>query len=210
MATGDSANAAMVGQIGDSVQTSSLEMSPGASSESTLETAQRTRHPIQSDAEARATIFAPRGDDGASVTATGISREFSEERFEGNDRGRAILLPIQQDSPVVPRLRSRSPTPVAERTEQQVNNRSSEHASQSMQMASSRQSGRSTPKGGGNAESSFRIVGGADERLEQELRKTVGLSASPGSRSNCSATELPPGTPEHFDITSRPSRYTHF
>ena len=49
MATGGSANAAMVGQTVDSVQASSLEMSPGASSESTLETAQRTSQSIQSE-----------------------------------------------------------------------------------------------------------------------------------------------------------------
>ena len=95
VATGGSANAAMVGQIVDSAQTSSLEQSPGASSESMLETARRTGHTIQSDAEARAPTFAPNGVNGASVTAPAIEREISDEGFTGDDRGTAILLPIQ-------------------------------------------------------------------------------------------------------------------
>ena len=106
------------------------------------ERARRTNQTIQSDAAARASNGAPSGESGAGVTAT--AREFSEERFDGNDRGSPILLPVKEESTVVPKNRSRSPTPVAER--ELASGRSSEHAFQSVQSAPSRYSGRSTPK----------------------------------------------------------------
>ncbi len=200
LATGGSANAAMVGQIVDSVQTSSLEQSPGAPSESMLETVQRTSQPIQSDAAARASTFAPSGVNGTGVTATAVSREISYERFDGNDRGNPVLLPIQAKSTVVPKPRSRSPTPVAARVGQQEGGRSSGPGTPGSQIIASRQSGRSTPKGGGKGENSFRVVGGADEKLQAGLFKMQRLSASPGNRSDCSIVDMPPGTPERFDI----------
>jgi hypothetical protein len=199
-ATGGSANAAMAGQVVESGQTSSLGHSPGESSESMPEQARRAYQPIQSDAAARASASAPSGANVVGVTATG--RDFSDEGVSGSDRGNPILLPVNEESTVVPKPRSRSPTPKAER--ESASGRSSEHAQQSLQSAPKRHSGRSTPKGAERGENS-RPPLSADERLAQELYK-LGTASSPGSRSLCSAAEVPPGTPELFDLNTSVAR----
>ncbi len=196
LATGGSANAAMAGHVVVSGQTSSLGHSPGESSDSLPEQSWRANQTIQSDAAARASDSAPGGANVVGVTATG--RDFSDERIKGSDRGNPILLPVNAESTVVPKPRSRSPTPKSER--ESASGRSSEHAQQSLQLAPKRHSGRSTPKGAERGENS-RPPLSADERLENELHR-LGAASSPGSRSLCSAAEVPPGTPELFDINT--------
>ncbi len=151
MATGGSTNVAMVGQIAVSDQASSVEQFPVPSSESALETVQRTGTPT-AVAEAQAPAAVPNGEFGAHAVATAIPRKVSDERSDGGDRGLAVLLPCQGEALVVPKPRSRSPTPKSEK--ESASGRSSEHAHQSLQSAPKRHSGRSTPKGAERGENS--------------------------------------------------------
>ena len=196
MATGGSTNVAMVGQIAVSDQVSSAEQSQVPSSERALETVQRTGT-TTAVAEAQAPAAVSNGELGARAAATAIPRTVSDEGSEGSDRGRSILIPSQVETSVVPRPRSRSLTPVAVRVGQPDAGRSTGFATPGSHVVASRHSGRSTPKGGNGADS-FKVIGGAEEKLQAELRKIRSQVANPSAWSNCSVADLPEGIPEQY------------
>ena len=107
MATGDSANVAMVGQTGSVGQASSFELSPGVSSGySALESAP-PRGAAQMVEETRASDVAMPGRQDASVFP--IPRSVSDSGSTGGEIGRTIPLSNQFDVLGEKKPRSRSP-----------------------------------------------------------------------------------------------------